>query len=79
LRPQHKEAKLSQRKTKKIVNKKGKTRLFELKEQQISTRKKKKEEKGKQRLRDKKAKGRPQWSVDNRVLPFLLSIFFVLR
>jgi hypothetical protein len=29
-----------------------------------STRKKKKEEKGKQRLRDKKAKGRPQWSVD---------------
>jgi len=62
LRHQHKEAKLSQRKTKKIVNRKGKARLFELKEEQIIKRKKKKEEKGKQRLRDKKSKGRPQWS-----------------
>ena len=65
LRPQHKEAKVSQHKTKKPVNKKGKARLFELKEQKVAKRKKKKEEMGKQRLRNKKAKGKPQWAGQN--------------
>ena len=66
LRPQHKEAQISQRKTKKIVNKKGDARLFELKEQKITQRKNKKEKRGKQRLRDKKAKGKPQWAGKNK-------------
>lgn len=66
LRPQHKEAQISQRKTKKIVNKKGDARLFELKEQKITQRKEKKEKRGKQRLRDKKAKGKPQWAGKNK-------------
>ena len=59
LRPTHKEAQISQRKAKKVVNKKGKERADELKKQQKAKRLKKKEEMGKTRHRDIKAKGKP--------------------
>jgi ATP-dependent RNA helicase SrmB len=62
LRPTHKEAQLSQRKLKKPVNKKGKERADELKQQQKAKRLKKKEDMGKQRHRNKKAKGKPSWA-----------------
>ena len=62
LRPENKEAKVSQRKPKKAVTKKGKAREQELKEQQKAKRQKKKEEMGKQRHRTKKAKGKPSWA-----------------
>ena len=62
LRPTHKEAQISQRKTKKPVNKKGKERADELKKQQKARRLKKKEDMGKQRHRNKKAKGKPSWA-----------------
>jgi len=62
LRPEHKEAQVSQRKTKKPVNKKGKERADELKQQQKAKRLKKKEDMGKQRHRNKKAKGKPSWA-----------------
>lgn len=62
LRPKHKEAKLSQKKSKKPVNKKGKARADELRKQQQARRQKKKEDMGKQRLRTKKAKGKPSWA-----------------
>lgn len=62
LRPTHKEAQISQRKTKKPVNKKGKARAEELKQQQKAKRQKKKEDMGKQRHRAKKAKGKPSWA-----------------
>ncbi len=61
LRPINKEAKVSQRKPKKPVTKKGKAREKELKEQQKAKRQKKKEEIGKQRHRTKKAKGKPDF------------------
>lgn len=62
LRPEHKEAKVSQRKTKKPVNKKGKEREAQVKQEQKAKRQKKKEEIGKQRHRNKKAKGKPDWA-----------------
>ncbi|WP_022942263.1 ATP-dependent RNA helicase SrmB [Psychromonas hadalis] len=62
LRPANKEAKVSQRKSKKPVTKKGKAREHELKEQKKAKRQKKKEEIGKQRHRTKKAKGKPSWA-----------------
>ncbi|WP_037027384.1 ATP-dependent RNA helicase SrmB [Psychromonas aquimarina] len=62
LRPKHKEAQLSQRKPKKPVNKKGKERAEELKKQQKARRQKKKEDMGKQRHRNVKAKGKPGWA-----------------
>lgn len=62
LRPANKEAKVSQRKPKKVVTKKGKARELELKEQQKAKRQKKKEEIGKQRHRTKKSKGKPSWA-----------------
>ena len=62
LRPEHKEAKLSLRKSKKPVNKKGKAREYELKEKKKEKRQKKKDEMGKQRLRNKRAKGKPSWA-----------------
>jgi len=62
LRPKHKEAKISQKKSKKPINKKGKARADELKQQQQARRQKKKEDMGKQRLRTKKAKGKPSWA-----------------
>ena len=62
LRPLNKEAKVSQRKPKKPVTKKGKAREQEVKEQQKAKRQKKKEEMGKQRHRTKKAKGKPSWA-----------------
>ncbi|MCW8994234.1 MAG: helicase-related protein, partial [Psychromonas sp.] len=63
LRPMHKEAQVSQRKVKKPVSKKGKERADELKKQQKAKRLKKKEAIGKQRHRDKKAKGKPNWAA----------------
>ncbi|WP_094751451.1 ATP-dependent RNA helicase SrmB [Psychromonas sp. CD1] len=62
LRPKHKEAKLSQRKSKNPVNKKGKAREKELKEKKKEKRQKKKDDLGKQRLRNKRAKGKPDWA-----------------
>lgn len=62
LRPAHKEAQTSQRKPKKAPNKKGKERAEELKKQQKAKRLKKKENIGKQRHRDLKAKGKPKWA-----------------
>ena len=62
LRPTHKEAKISQHKHKKPINKKGKERADELKQQQKAKRIKKKEDMGKQRHRNKKAKGKPSWA-----------------
>ncbi|MCP5077796.1 MAG: ATP-dependent RNA helicase SrmB [Psychromonas sp.] len=62
LRPANKEAKVSQRKPKKPVTKKGRAREQELKEQQKAKRQKKKEEMGKQRHRTKKSKGKPSWA-----------------
>ncbi|MCG6200765.1 ATP-dependent RNA helicase SrmB [Psychromonas antarctica] len=62
LRPTHKEAQLSQQKSKKPVSKKGKERLDELKKQQKAKRLKKKEDMGKQRHRNVKAKGKPSWA-----------------
>ena len=62
LRPTHKEAQRSQRKHKKPINKKGKERADELKKQQKARRLKKKEDMGKQRHRNKKAKGKPSWA-----------------
>lgn len=66
LRPAHKEAKVSQRKLKKPVNKKGQARAEQLKQQQKAKRLKKKEDMGKQRLRDKKSKGKPNWAGKNK-------------
>jgi len=62
LRPENKEAKVSLRKSKKPVTKKGKAREQEVKEQQKAKRQKKKEEMGKQRHRTKKSKGKPSWA-----------------
>ncbi|HIP75676.1 MAG TPA: ATP-dependent RNA helicase SrmB, partial [Psychromonas hadalis] len=62
LRPANKEAKVASGKRKKPINKKGKARLDELKQQKVDKRQKKKEEQGKQRLRHKKAKGKPSWA-----------------
>ena len=62
LRPANKEAKVSQRKLKRPVTKKGKAREQELKEQQKAKRQKKKEDLGKQRHRTKKSKGKPSWA-----------------
>jgi ATP-dependent RNA helicase SrmB len=62
LRPENKEAKISQRKSKKPVTKKGRAREQELKEQQKAKRQKKKEDMGKQRHRTIKAKGKPSWA-----------------
>jgi ATP-dependent RNA helicase SrmB len=62
LRPNNKEAKATSGKRKKPVNKKGKARLEELKQQKVEKRQKKKDEQGKQRLRHKKAKGKPSWA-----------------
>jgi len=62
LRPVNKEAKVSLRKSKKPITKKGRAREQELKEQQKAKRQKKKEEMGKQRHRTKKAKGKPSWA-----------------
>ena len=62
LRPEHKEAKISLRKTKKPVNKKGKEREAQLKQEQKAKRLKKKEDMGKQRHRNLKAKGKPSWA-----------------
>ena len=55
LRPTHKEAHTSLRKSKKPVTKKGKAREYELKEQKKVRRQKKKELLGKQRHRDKES------------------------
>ena len=63
LRPENKEAKVSLRKTKKPVTKKGKAREMELKEQQKEKRKKKKEDMGKQRHRKLKSKGKPDFAA----------------
>ena len=63
LRPENKEAKVSLRKSKKPVTKKGKAREMELKEQQKEKRKKKKEEMGKQRHRKLKSKGKPDFAA----------------
>lgn len=63
LRPENKEAKVSLRKNKKPVTKKGKAREKELKEQQKAKRQKKKEEMGKQRHRAKKSKGKPDFAA----------------
>ncbi|HEY5715062.1 MAG TPA: ATP-dependent RNA helicase SrmB [Psychromonas sp.] len=62
LRPTHKEAQVSQRKPKKTINKKSKNREEELKKEQKAKRLKKKEEMGKQRHRNIKAKGKPSWA-----------------
>jgi len=62
LRPAHKEAQLSQRKAKNKVNKKSKNREEELKKEQKAKRLKKKEDMGKQRHRNVKAKGKPSWA-----------------
>ncbi|WP_372881319.1 ATP-dependent RNA helicase SrmB [Psychromonas sp.] len=62
LRPSHKEAQISQRKPKKKLNKKGKNREEDLKKEQKAKRLKKKEEMGKQRHRNIKAKGKPDWA-----------------
>ncbi|HEY7866011.1 MAG TPA: helicase-related protein, partial [Psychromonas sp.] len=62
LRPTHKEAQLSQRKAKNKVNKKSKNREEELKKEQKAKRLKKKEDMGKQRHRNIKAKGKPSWA-----------------
>ncbi|MFT6926612.1 MAG: ATP-dependent RNA helicase SrmB [Psychromonas sp.] len=62
LRPAHKEAQLSQRKAKNNVNKKSKHREEELKKEQKAKRLKKKEDMGKQRHRNVKAKGKPSWA-----------------
>ena len=62
LRPQNKEAKVSLRKTKKPMTKKGKAREEEVKRLQKEKRQKKKLEMGKQRHRTIKAKGKPSWA-----------------
>ena len=62
LRPQYKEAKLSVRKTKKPLTKKGKAREEEVKRLQKEKRQKKKQDMGKQRHRTIKAKGKPNWA-----------------
>ncbi|GLS89645.1 ATP-dependent RNA helicase SrmB [Psychromonas marina] len=63
LRPVNKEAKVSLRKSKKPVTKKGKAREKEVKELQKAKRQKKKEEMGKQRHRTKKSKGKPDFAA----------------
>ncbi|RBW41383.1 ATP-dependent RNA helicase SrmB [Psychromonas sp. B3M02] len=62
LRPAHKEAKTSLRKTKKPLTKKGKAREEEVKRLQKEKRQKKKQDMGKQRHRTIKAKGKPNWA-----------------
>jgi len=62
LRPQYKEAKLSVRKTKKPLTKKGKAREEEVKRLQKEKRQKKKQDMGKQRHRTIKSKGKPNWA-----------------
>jgi len=66
LRPQNKEAKVSLRKTKKPMTKKGKAREEEVKRLQKEKRQKKKLEMGKQRHRTIKAKGKPSWAGKNK-------------
>ncbi|MDA7746104.1 ATP-dependent RNA helicase SrmB [Psychromonas sp.] len=66
LRPQNKEAKVSLRKTKKPLTKKGKAREEELKRLQKEKRQKKKQEMGKQRHRTIKAKGKPDWAAKHK-------------
>ena len=66
LRPAHKEAKTSLRKTKKPLTKKGKAREEEVKRLQKEKRQKKKQDMGKQRHRAIKAKGKPNWAGKNK-------------
>jgi len=66
LRPKNKEAKTSTRKAKKPMTKKGKVREEEVKRLQKEKRQKKKEDMGKQRHRNLKAKGKPNWAGKNK-------------
>lgn len=66
LRPQNKEAKVSLRKPKKPLTKKGKAREEEVKRLQKEKRQKKKQDMGKQRHRTLKAKGKPNWAGKNK-------------
>lgn len=65
LRPKNKEAKVATRKPKKSTPKKGTARDKELKRLQQDKRAKKKQDIGKQRRRDAKSKGKPNWAGKN--------------